>query len=136
MRKNSNNPTAATSQKQGDIVAIGQSLSYEGPLPHPDLFKRYEETLPGAADRILKMAESEQNQRHQTNKELLAMYRDERKRGQYLGCFLSAGFALMGFILGYLGHEWLAGTIFIVSVISIAVVFVLNKEPENKDKNI
>ena len=41
------------------------SVSKSGPLPDPDDFKKYEETLPGAADRILKMAENEQAKRHE-----------------------------------------------------------------------
>jgi uncharacterized membrane protein len=33
--------------------------SYEGPIPHPSIIKGYEDVLPGAADRILKMAEGQ-----------------------------------------------------------------------------
>lgn len=37
---------------------------YSGPLPHPQHLEMYERTLPGAADRILTMAEKEQDHRH------------------------------------------------------------------------
>jgi uncharacterized membrane protein len=37
---------------------------HRGPLPPPDQFKDYEAILPGSADRILKMAEKEQDHRH------------------------------------------------------------------------
>ena len=36
-------------------------LSLAGTLPSPSVFRRYEEILPGATDRIMKMAENEQN---------------------------------------------------------------------------
>lgn len=47
----------------GDIVRKSISLSHTGPLPHPDILRGYEETLPGAAERVLEMAEKEQNHR-------------------------------------------------------------------------
>jgi len=37
--------------------------SYQGPLPHPQHFQKYDEILPGAADRILSMAESQARHR-------------------------------------------------------------------------
>ena|SRR5579863_439249 len=37
---------------------------YAGPLPHPEHLDQFERTLPGAADRILIMAEQEQTHRH------------------------------------------------------------------------
>ena len=38
-------------------IQIAHSVSVSGPLPHPEFFQAYELTLPGAADRILTMAE-------------------------------------------------------------------------------
>lgn len=37
--------------------AVVMSAGYSGPLPPASEFKRYDEVLPGAADRIIKMAE-------------------------------------------------------------------------------
>ncbi len=39
---------------------IEQVEHYTGMVPHPSLIERYEATLPGSADRILKMAEERQ----------------------------------------------------------------------------
>lgn len=39
---------------------IEQIEHYSGSVPHPSLIERYEATLPGSADRILKMAEERQ----------------------------------------------------------------------------
>ena len=36
---------------------------FEGPLPHPDQLRQYEQVLPGIAERIVKMAEEEQRVR-------------------------------------------------------------------------
>lgn len=42
------------------VVTKRLTASYSGPLPHPSSFQQYEDTLPGSADRILKMSENEQ----------------------------------------------------------------------------
>lgn len=46
-------------------VQVSQSVSYQGPIPHPRILADYENVLPGAADRIIKMAEREQEHRHE-----------------------------------------------------------------------
>lgn len=42
---------------------------FSGPLPRPQDLAKYNETLPGAAERILVMAEKEQAHRHEMDKE-------------------------------------------------------------------
>lgn len=39
--------------------------TFQGPIPPPDALERYDAIIPGAAERILKMAESETAHRHQ-----------------------------------------------------------------------
>ena len=42
------------------IAITKNSVStFQGPLPHPDHFEKYNEILPGSAERILKMAENQ-----------------------------------------------------------------------------
>lgn len=43
--------------------------SFEGPLPHPEILKRYDEIVPGLAERIVAMAEKEQDARLSIAKE-------------------------------------------------------------------
>lgn len=42
---------------------VTTSESFAGPLPHPDTLQQYEKILPGLAERIVSMAESEQRAR-------------------------------------------------------------------------
>jgi uncharacterized membrane protein len=59
-------------EKVGELVMNVQQAVFEttttiehrGPIPSSDEFGRYEKILPGSADRILKMAEKEQDHRH------------------------------------------------------------------------
>ena len=45
-------------------ISVVRSTSWSGPLPPPSDFQQYEETLPGAANRILEIVERQQNHQH------------------------------------------------------------------------
>ena len=51
---------------------------FSGPLPEPDDLVRYENLLPGAAERIFTMAEAEQ--RHRTTMEQATLVSDQKHR--------------------------------------------------------
>jgi uncharacterized membrane protein len=38
---------------------VFSSELYSGPIPHPDFFKKFEEALPGLADRVMTMSEKQ-----------------------------------------------------------------------------
>ncbi len=51
-------------QKDRIVRAMSLSEHHSGPIPHPRILRGYEEITPGAADRILTMAEKEAQHRH------------------------------------------------------------------------
>jgi len=76
------------SNTQPQFVARVEGTVFQGPLPHPEILAGYDRVLPGAADRIIAMAES--NQRHRQTLEatvIPAGVRSERL-GQVLGFIL------------------------------------------------
>ncbi len=56
-------PTGTTQQKR-TMVAQLDAQQFSGPLPHPQILAQYNQAVPNAADRIIKMAESQSNHRH------------------------------------------------------------------------
>lgn len=48
------------------IVATMVRRVHSGPLPAPETYAQYDEVHPGAAERILRMAEKEQDHRHRS----------------------------------------------------------------------
>lgn len=66
MARNRSNRSAGqsvpvASQKRPTLVH--QSESFEGPVPHPSILEKYDAIVPGAANRILEMAEKESRHR-------------------------------------------------------------------------
>ena len=52
-------------------LLVRVSEKFAGPIPSPPVMKQYEETLPGSADRILKMAENQSEHRQWMEKKRL-----------------------------------------------------------------
>ena len=79
-------------------VAI-RAASFRGPLPPPGMFSAYEESLPGAAERLFVMAEKEQDHRISWENSALQGSQDATRRGQWLGFAMSIfGVLTAGFI--------------------------------------
>jgi uncharacterized membrane protein len=105
------------------VVSIFSSESWFGPLPHPDSLRAFERTCPGAADRIIRMAEKEQDHRHATSDRRLGI----TERGQHYG--LTIGLAGLGVtaILGLWGAPWVAAVIGTVDIVGLVSLFVIGR---------
>ncbi len=116
------------------FYAIEESSSFRGPLPPPDVLKGYEETLAGASERILAMAEKQQNHRMRIEATIVDRQTKQSAYGQIWGGCLAGALILIALVLGMTDHDVLAGIIATTTITSVLVIFVLNKTPKNKDK--
>ena len=89
-------PVPSQPAREENAQHIEASLHFQGPLPPPTLLSEYDNIIPGGAERILAMAESEVGRRHEREKDTLnAVVEDSRAQrietriGQILG-FLTA----------------------------------------------
>ena len=104
-------------------------------MPAPEDFAEYEKCLPGSTDRILKMAEKQVDHRIDAEKLIIKSKFKQSSIGQILGAILVALFGVVALVLGLNGHDDLAKSIGVTTVVGVAAVFVLNKLPFfNKEK--
>jgi uncharacterized membrane protein len=118
-----------------EILTNGMSLvmsqSYRGPIPPASEVIKYKDATPDAPDRIFKMAEFEQDSRiRQKDKEIHNNF-ILKLLGQIYGLLVAFLFGLGSVYLGLNGHDWLAGSLGGLTVISLVSVFVLSKLPKN-----
>lgn len=120
MAKSPKRQSQTQAVKHVQQVQVSHQKLHQGPLPAPEDLQRYDDLLPGGAERIFRMAEIEQQHRHEqeskaisselTTRDLLQATEKARiegvmrsdKRGQYLGAAVS--------ILAILGAIYTAGT--------------------------
>ena len=113
----------------GTMVAMEQKM-YSGPLPPAEEIEAYERVCPGSADRIITMTEKSLDHRIANEKLIVSEETKQSSRGQIFGFILALFFGIIALILGLYGHEILAGIIASGDIVSLAVIFVLNKVPE------
>jgi uncharacterized membrane protein len=75
--------------EQEKQIVKQQSLMYSGPLPTSGEFNGYEQTLPGAANRILVLAEQEAEHRRKNEEKIIQHSIERSKRGQNFAFILA-----------------------------------------------
>lgn len=110
--------------------------SYSGPIPQPAMLRAFDEVLPGAAHRILTMAEEQQSHRHLL--ERTTVLGDSRRSnwGLVAGFVVAlAGFVLVAF-LAYVDQPLIAGIIGVLDISSIVLVFVAGSRQRRSEREL
>lgn len=103
------------------------SVTVSGPLPAPEVIQGYETVLPGAADRIIKMAESEQAHHHKMEE------KNEKRRftasiiGQTFGFVLGMTGIIGGVVLLVNDKSVTGFSVFITSLATLVGAFVYQR---------
>ncbi len=110
---------------------IAQFASYSGPIAHPALVKEYEALLPGAAERILAMAEAEGQHRRQQETKVIDCEVKCKTTGLWLG-FLIGLVAVAGSCAVAIFSSPVAGAALgIGSIASLVGVFVYGSRKQD-----
>jgi uncharacterized membrane protein len=116
-----------------EFVQIVQSETFSGPLPPPEVMQGYEKVCPGAADRILVMAERQSEHR----RSLEARYQTQGGRrewlGMLLGFILAAGAIGGGIYLVAHNHQAEGLTSIILALGGLVSVFVYARTTKRKE---
>ena len=92
---------------------------------------RYEEHLTGSAERIVRMAEKEQEHRHNWEDSILASTERDTKRSQWMGLFIFIAIILTSFILAMYDKVIPASVLGVLGIIGIfgaAVSLIMGKD--------
>ena len=126
----------APTREPAVVNAIAAQIkAFSGPLPPPGTLAEYNEVLPGAADRILTMAESQSD--HRQGLEKYVVIGDSRRSswGIVAGLAVAAlAFGIAGYF-AYLGHP-VEGTVVVgVNLGSIIGVFVYGTRSRREERS-
>ena len=117
-----------------EALMVMRSEMYSGPIPPPEALARYEEIQSGAADRILKMAEKQQEHRMALETKAIGGQVDQSKRGQIFGfiaIFLCIGAAV--FFAVVCNMTKVAATFLTVTMVTLVGLFLSGKNVMKKD---
>lgn len=119
--------------KERRIVTVAHQ-QYSGPLPQPADLEKYDMIVPGAAERILQMAEKEQEKRHKSEAVKVDTAAKLSLRGQWIGLFLALLFAAISVYLATKGFEKLAAAFSAPLIIGVCSIFVLRRGAKTESK--
>lgn len=111
-------------------VQVRTTESYSGPLPPADQLAAYDEVEPGAAKRIIVMAEAYAEHSREMERTALSLEGKARLRGQLLGVLVVLAVLGTCLIALDLGYEAFAIALGSGTLVALAIVFVLGKVPE------
>lgn len=103
------------------MAVEGRVETFQGPLPHPDHYAHYERTLPGAANRILQIAERQSAHRLDQEKEELRANIAARSRGQWFGFVIALAAMGLGAYLSIAGLRVFGGVVLFAMLADWAV---------------
>ncbi len=128
---------AAGFETPGMVVSQSSELQFEahaGPLPHPELSAAYERVLPGAADRIITMAERQQTHRHELESVAINGGSARARQGLAAGFVVTLAFLLASVWLVSTGHDVGGGVIGTVDLVALVSIFVIGQKSQSDER--
>ncbi|MDR0368014.1 MAG: DUF2335 domain-containing protein [Bacteroidales bacterium] len=122
------------SQQENKRQIVAASQHYSGPIPDPESLAKYEQIMPGAAERILRMAENEAKNRHKNENRLTKSYLITTILGiifAFSSVVLICGLVYYALKCGF-GTE--AAGIAVGAIASVAGVFMFFKRSNRKNE--
>lgn len=111
-------------------ATLTQTTSYSGPLPPAAELQAYDDAVPGAAERIIRMAESYAGHTQELEGMAMKLEGAARRRGQWLGALVVFGVLGSCLYALHLDKETFAIALGTGTLVALAAVFVAGKVPE------
>jgi len=112
--------------------ALRITEEFSGPLPLPEQLARYNQVLPGAADRIIAMAERQSVHRMELEKKVVFRQLEESREGQSRAFTLALVFGSFALIASLMGHDAVGGVLGGATVLGLVSTFILGKREQRE----
>ena len=141
-KRGGSQPAVSTGDKQQLVrVETTESTTFSGPVPPPDVLSAYDKLVPGAAARLIQMAEDvAAHQRELRARRLDSDIEDrqagraESKRGQVFGLIIGLAAIGGGTTAAVLGAPVPGGFIGTGGIVALVAVFVWGRSPRSPEQ--
>ncbi len=121
-------------QKNNTIITRHQEIFFAGPLPHPDILKKFDEVFPGAAEIIIKMANSQATHRQELEKKAINSDICNSRLGLWFGFIIGITGIILGAFIVYMGQVIAGSVISFGTLASLVGVFVYGSQGRRKER--
>ncbi len=127
-------PAHQISKKETESTFIAVGGQYSGPIPPPAHLEKYESILPGAADRIISMAESQAKHRQEIENKVISSDVKNSTLGLWFGFLIGLAGVITGFYLIYTGKV-IEGSLYGGgTIVSLAGIFIYGSRQRKKER--
>jgi uncharacterized membrane protein len=119
-------------QHKQQVIAVQEQFS--GPIPHPNILAKYDQIVPGAAERIIKMAENQALHRMSLEKTVIGSDVKKSERGQIFGLIVALFGLVVGLILGLFDRQIAASVVVGADLASLASVFIYGRWQKKRER--
>lgn len=123
-----------SAHQRQQIVQAQISASYSGPLPPPDILIRYNEAVPGAAERIIAMAEEQSTHRMALENRVVDADIRRSNLGLIAGVVVALGFGAGSFVAIIAGQPVAGAIIGGVDLVALVGTFVYGTERRRSER--
>lgn len=114
------------------VISVSQFKSHSGPIPDPEDIIQYDQVIPNGADRIMIMAEKEQDFRHKHTMTISKRKLNQSGLGQIFGFLISISVVGGGIYLLSTGQSLAGFATIIIPIAGIITAFVYTRKTETK----
>ena len=133
----SNLPSVRPTQQQH--IEVATMSAYIGPIPDAAQLEKYDLICPGAADRIITMAENQSRHRQKMENMVIASNVRNSTLGVIFAFILGLATITGGVFLAYNGQGWpgaLLGSAGLIGLVSVFIYGTRSSKEERAQKNI
>ena len=114
-----------TQQQAQQLVQVSETRveRHQGPLPSPETLAKYDEIVPGTAERIVKQAEAQTYHRHNLENMVVREHVSRSRWGLICGFIIALLFLSAAFVLVLAGHDAAGATIATVDIAGLVSTF-------------
>lgn len=115
-------------------LVVNRQNFFSGPLPHPTDLEHYNRIIPGAAERILTMAENQSKHRQGLEAQVIKSDIANSKLGLIFGFIVGLGGIISGALIIIFSGQIVGGFISFTSLAALVGVFVYGSKQRRKER--
>lgn len=120
--------TAPVAKRVTELTA--QHSSFEGPIPHPEIFRQYGDVIPDAPERILKVFEDDSAHAREIQTAALLAQKGDNHRVHWMAWSLIASGYGLSALFAHWDKDWLAGIILSSTLLGTITGLLQNRKEE------
>ncbi|MCK9582157.1 MAG: DUF2335 domain-containing protein [Endomicrobiales bacterium] len=115
-------------------IEIRKEQHYSGPLPPPAMLERYNQIVPGAAERILKMAESQSAHRQNLEKTVIKFDTRNSTLGVICALLIALGGLFLAFYAIRMNHVKAGVIISTIDIVGLVSTFIYGTQIRRQER--